>query len=123
MSTAAREILWWKRFFANIQFDTQQSTQLWCDNVQSIRAMRKETAKLDTKLRHVDIHQHWLRQEVETRRIELGWLPTAEMPADGLTKALPTQKHARFIAQLNLVDITDRLAVLPRAEEEWEEED
>ena len=27
------------------------------------------------------------------------------MVADGLTKALPSQKHAEFIKQLNLVDI------------------
>ena len=27
------------------------------------------------------------------------------MAADGLTKALPTQKHKEFIKQLNLVDI------------------
>jgi hypothetical protein len=61
------------------------------------------------RLRHVDIHQHWLRQEVEARRIELKWIPTADMPADGLTKGLTKQKNDRFIEQLNLVDISTRL--------------
>ena len=27
------------------------------------------------------------------------------MPADGLTKALPRQKHEKFVKQLGLVDI------------------
>jgi hypothetical protein len=31
------------------------------------------------------------------------------MPADGLTKALPRQKHDIFIKQLGLVDISKRL--------------
>ena len=66
--------------------------------------------KLDTKLRHVDIHQHWLRQEVQNGQINVSWVPTNEMPADGLTKHLPRQKHEAFLKQLNLVDITDRLA-------------
>jgi hypothetical protein len=36
-------------------------------------------------------------------------VPTAEMVADGFTKALPAQKHAEFIQLLNLVDIKDKL--------------
>ena len=64
---------------------------------------------LETRLRHVDIHQHWLRQEVEDGTITIKWLPTAPMPADGLTTALPAQKHATLLRQLNLVDISEKL--------------
>jgi hypothetical protein len=32
-----------------------------------------------------------------------------QMPTNGLTKALPAQKHATFVWQLNLVDILKRL--------------
>jgi hypothetical protein len=65
--------------------------------------------KLATKLRHIDIHKHWLRQEVQAKRLRVNWIPTAEMPADGLTKALPRQKHEIFVRQLGLVDIRERL--------------
>ena len=34
-----------------------------CDNTQTIRLVNEEIARLQTKLRHVDIHNHWLRQE------------------------------------------------------------
>ena len=34
------------------------------NNLQTIRLLIKEGQKLDLKLRHVDIHRHWLRQEV-----------------------------------------------------------
>jgi hypothetical protein len=30
----------------------------------------KEEPELNTKLRHVDIHHHWLRQEVQVKRIK-----------------------------------------------------
>ena len=109
LSTAAKEVIWWRRFFAAVKFDTQQATEIHCDNLQTIRILTKETVKLETRLRHVDIHQHWLRQEVEDGTVTIKWLPTAQMPADGLTKALPAQKHATFIEQLNLVDISKRL--------------
>ncbi len=67
--------------------------------------MLKESPKLVTKLKHVDIHQHWVRQEVEKGTFKLEWIETGKMPADGFTKALPVQNHANFIKHLNMVDI------------------
>jgi hypothetical protein len=58
LSSAAREIIWWRRFFKAVCFDTQQDVKISCDNAQTIRILQKEAIKLDTKLRHVDIHQH-----------------------------------------------------------------
>jgi hypothetical protein len=37
------------------------------------------------------------------------WVATNDMTADGLTKALPRQKQERFVRQLGLVDIKERL--------------
>jgi hypothetical protein len=42
--------------------------------------------------------------------LQIEWLPTAEMPADGLTKALPWQKHNEFVRQLQLADLTTLLS-------------
>ena len=67
--------------------------------------MDSETPRLSTRLRHVDIHSCWLRQEIQERRVTTEWIPTAEMPADGLTKALPIQKHQKFIKLINMVDM------------------
>jgi hypothetical protein len=60
---------------------------------------------LVTRLKHVDIHQCWLRQEVQAERIAIKWAPTAQMVVDGFTKELPLAKHAIFIKQLHMVDV------------------
>jgi hypothetical protein len=60
--------------------------------------------KVHTKLRHVDIHQHWLRQEVQASHISIQWIKMSEMPADGLTKILPRQKHYEFMRQISLIN-------------------
>jgi hypothetical protein len=109
LTVAAKEFIWWNRFFSNIRFNMKQRLSIACDNLQTIGILEKDSLKLATKLRHVDIHQHWLRQEVEEGRISIRWIPTAEMPADGLTKSLSAQKHEAFIKQLNLVDIQEKL--------------
>jgi Reverse transcriptase (RNA-dependent DNA polymerase)/Pol polyprotein, beta-barrel domain len=105
LSLTAKEFIRWKRFFQQIQFDLEQEPTICCDNLQTIRLLTKETPKLQTALKHVDIHQSWLRQEVQAKRIKVEWVPTADMVADGFTKVLPAQKHAEFVRQLNLVDI------------------
>jgi hypothetical protein len=104
LSSAAKEAIWWRRFFSSIHFDIEQELIIHYDNLQTIRMLTNKSHKLSTKLRHIDIHQHWLRQEVQSKKINLKWIPTAEMAADGLTKALPKQKHDEFCRQLNLLE-------------------
>ena len=118
LSLTGKEFIWWTRFFENIQFDLEdEEPTIYCDNSQTIRLMMKETPKLQTALKHVDIHQCWLRQEVQAKRIKVQWIPTSEMVADGFTKVLPTQKHANFVRLLNLVDIKDKIEIQDPSED------
>ena len=80
-----------------------------CDNQQTLRLVKEEIGKLYIKLKHVDIHNHWLRQEHQQRRITVRYVESKSMIADGLTKALPLDSHRRFLDQMNLIDIRDRL--------------
>jgi hypothetical protein len=68
-------------------------------------------------LRHVDIHGHWLGQEVRDQRIFLDCVPTKQVPADGLTKSLGPQKHAKFRSMIGLMAETKRLNRELRLEE------
>ena len=77
---------------------------LFCDNLQTLRIVKSTAARAKTALRHVDIHQCWLRQEHEQGRLHCDWVESAKMPADGLTKVLGPQKHATFLEQLSLVE-------------------
>ncbi|EAQ84318.1 hypothetical protein CHGG_10722 [Chaetomium globosum CBS 148.51] len=71
----------------------------------TISLVTKEIAVLQTKLRHVDIHNHWLRQEYQRGKIHVKYVPSKKMVADGLTKALNADNHQEFVRMLNLEDI------------------
>jgi hypothetical protein len=105
LSTAASELQAWNRLFKHIKFNLEMIPTIYCDNLQTVGVVTKHEDKLLTRLRHVDVHQHWLRQEVAAGRISVQWKPTNLMPADGLTKILVRQKHAEFVQQLGLQDI------------------
>jgi hypothetical protein len=103
LTEAVREIYYWQRIFRDIGLCLQHDVDAACDNQQTIRLLTSTTPRLVTKLRHVDIKHHWLRQEIQAKRIKIHWVPTAEMRADGFTKTLSIQQHEKFVQQLGLV--------------------
>jgi hypothetical protein len=111
LSHASKELQALDRLFNHISLDIDQRTVINCDNQQTVGIVTKELPKLSSKLRHVDIHQFWLRQEVAEGRVQVNWTPTSDMIADGLTKPLGPQKHSAFIAQLGMRDLTERISV------------
>jgi hypothetical protein len=106
LSRIAKKTIWWRRFFESIQYDSMKKLHIRCDNRQILRVLKKEMLKLDTKLKHVDIHKHWLREKIQTNRISVNWCSTAAMSADDFIKMLLRQKHEEFLRQLHLIDIT-----------------
>jgi hypothetical protein len=109
LSNASKEAIWWDRLFKDLDFDPGHELEIKCDNKQTIRLLVKDVPILMTKLKHVDILHHWLREQVQAKKITVSWVPTNQMVADGLTKALPRQKQQNFVNQLGLVDISSLL--------------
>ncbi|KAI0991046.1 hypothetical protein K3495_g17141, partial [Podosphaera aphanis] len=85
LSRAGSHHKWWERFFKSVKFNPEQDTILYCDNTAAINIATRKAEKISTKLRHVDVHQNWLRQETNRLWLDIRYIPTAEMPADGLT--------------------------------------
>jgi hypothetical protein len=84
----------------------------------TIRLLVEEVAKLQTKLRHVDIHSHWLRQEVQRRTVQLQWQETSnKMITDGLTKDLSKVRFKKFTEMVGLEDMTERHTLIRRQDE------
>ena len=109
LSLAGSQMEEWVCFFNGISLTINCKPTIWCDNQQTVGIVNKEQDCLHTKVKHVNIHQLWIRQEVQASCLNVAWVPTDQMPADGLTKALPKQKFASFVHQLGLVNISNLL--------------
>jgi hypothetical protein len=110
LSQATKESIFISRLLKEIGIRLESNTiRIQCDNQQTIKLVNKEVGPLQTKLRHVNIHDHWLRQEAEKGTISVDYIPTEEMVADGLTKALSSQPFKAFVERLGLLDIQERL--------------
>jgi hypothetical protein len=56
-----KKLIWWIHFFQKLKFDSNQKIMIYNDNLQIIRFFISKILKIETKLRHVDIAQCWLR--------------------------------------------------------------
>jgi hypothetical protein len=79
LSQTAKEAIFLSRLLKALTLHLNRPLTIQCHNRQALRLLNEESAKLVTKLRHVDIYGHWLRQEVRERRVILNWVPTTEM--------------------------------------------
>jgi hypothetical protein len=121
LSQTAKEAIFLGRLFVSMKLVLDEPLVIQYDNQQTIRLVCEESAKLQTKLRHVDIHNHWLRQEYALGRIQIEWKETAQMVADGMTKALAAPKFMGFVGRLGLQEIGERLRMVRRMEDLKEE--
>ena len=106
LAEARKTVQWWKRVLNALGFEPSHPLTIMCDNQQTVDLLTKEGAAMHTKLRHVDINRCWMRQEVSAGRANVSWVPTAQMPADGLTKPLPRQKQQTFREMLGMREIS-----------------
>ena len=89
LSAAAKEFIAIQRLFSDLNFTFLSQPSIFCDNAQTIGLLKDENPILKTRLRHVDIHHHWLREQVQKGTILVQWRRSNEIPPDGLTKSLP----------------------------------
>ncbi len=55
-----------------------------------------------SRIKHIDIQHYYICDEVASKKMELSYVPTDQMIADGLTKALTHVKFYGFIEQMRI---------------------
>jgi antitoxin component of MazEF toxin-antitoxin module len=111
------------RLLKALHLEIDEPLTIECDNRQTIRLLIEQAARLQTKLRHVDIHSHWLRQGVQKGAIHIKWQETKQMMADGLTKDLGKQPFNHFIDLIGMENLQERLEAIRKEDDLSEQSD
>ena len=94
LSTAVQEALFLRNLHADIASDGAKTITLYEDNQSTIKQAMNLSGSQRTK--HVDIRHHFLKQHVANNNVCLQYLPTAQQPADALTKSVDKVKVTLF---------------------------
>src|SRR4051812_32522015 len=87
---AGKEILWMRNILSEFGYKINSPSILHIDNQSAICVAKNP--QHHGRMKHLDLRFYWLRDAVEGKKIMPSYIPTAEMAADILTKALPGAK-------------------------------
>lgn len=91
---ATREAMWLRNLLCELGLKQTHATTIHCDNQAAIALSRNP--EFHSRSKHVDIQYQFLRHHVECQIVDLQFIRSEDMAADGLTKALTRYKHNRF---------------------------
>ena len=103
LTQATKEAIWFRRLLQELGFQSQKSaapTLIYEDNQSCIALAKNPVHHARTK--HIDIQHHFIREKVESCEIRLEYVPTEEMVADALAKALPRPRFEKFVGMMGL---------------------
>jgi hypothetical protein len=96
----AREVLWFRNLFAELGFPQSSPTTIFCDNQGTVACTRDPHAH--SKMKHISIREHFIRDCVMKRLIDVVYISNKENIADLFTKPLPRIMHTRWVKMLRL---------------------
>jgi hypothetical protein len=97
---AGKEILWLRNLLTEFEYTVDTPSILRIDNQSALTVSKNP--EHHGRMKHLDLHYFWLRESVELGKITPEYIPTSEMPADLLTKALPRASVEKFREMMGL---------------------
>ena len=83
---AGQEVVWVRQFLEAVGYDMSAPTTMYVNNKSAVCVARN--LEHQTRMKHIDVWWHWLRECVEKKVFKIEHIRTDEMPVDILTKAL-----------------------------------
>lgn len=99
LTGAARQEAWINRQLGELQYRMKPG-KILTDNQSSIDLAKNP--KFHNRTKHIDTAYHYIRERVNLGHIAIEYMPSAELPADDLTKPLPAHGREKKLGKLGL---------------------
>jgi hypothetical protein len=95
-----RQILWLWNLLLELGYPQRLSSPLFCDNHGTTKTIRDPTNH--SRMKHIEIREHFIRESVNQRLIDIVHIPNTQNPADLFTKPLHRILHSQWLRLLRL---------------------
>jgi hypothetical protein len=101
LSEAGGQALWLQSLMRDITGIKASPPALLATDSLSAMAIA-ENQRTHGRTKHIDVHWHWIREQVQENKLALHHVPGKELVADGLTKPLGGPVFRSFVRLLRL---------------------
>ena len=103
MTSDTCEAIWLRRILEDVDTKQEQATRIQCDNQSSIKLAHNPTYHARSK--HIEPQHHFVRENIESKEIELTYCSTSENVVDIFTKP---------VGRVNFEDLRKKLGVIEK---------
>jgi len=100
LTEATKELLWLRGLLTELGYENDNPTDLFTDN-QSALALAKNPVS-HARAKHIDVRHHFVRDAIQDNVVWVQYIPTEDMTADSLTKALGREKHWKCTTRMGM---------------------
>ncbi|MBW0483319.1 hypothetical protein O181_023034 [Austropuccinia psidii MF-1] len=97
-----KEAIWTGILLKNLGVNIAYPLEICADNQGEIALAGN--SQITNQNKHFDTIFHWTQEQIKKNKLRLSYIPSPEMPSDGLTKALAKPAHLIFVTNLGLVN-------------------
>ena len=96
LTDATKALKWVRTLLSELSYSngkSDESTELFSDNQGAIALAKNPVSH--SRVKHIDLGYHFILEAIQNRIIWVQYIPTTEITADSLTKALGREKYEK----------------------------
>jgi hypothetical protein len=92
--------MWIKKLLHELKVPHPTAARLWCDNI-GVKYL-SENLVFHAQTKHIDIDNHFVREQIAHKLLDIRFISSRDQLVDGFTKALSAPLLEAFKRNLNL---------------------
>jgi hypothetical protein len=103
MTSTMSELIWIKQLLVDIDIEIRDSMKMFCDN-QAARHIASNPG-FHERTKHIEVDYHFIREKVQSNKIETPYVKSEDQLADIFIKGLETGPFKNNCRKLGMIDI------------------
>jgi hypothetical protein len=103
MTSTASEVVWIKHLLHDMRIECDEAMKIYCDN----QAARHIASNLifHERTKYIEVECHFVREKVQSEKIETPFVRSHEQLTDIFTKALDKASHQNILNKLGSINL------------------
>ena len=100
LTEVEKKIVWLRELLLKLNQIVDASALIWMNNL-NVKVLSKNL-EFHRRIKHINVRYHWVREKMTNGLLQLKYISTAQMTADGLTKSFESLQFSAFLIMIRM---------------------